>query len=808
MALHTASEVSAASQTTAYSRSTIVLIGICFVLSGATGLIYEVLWARMLGLVFGATTLAVSTVLAAFMGGLALGSALAGKLAQRIRKPLSVYGVMEILIAVYALLVPLLFRWIDHVYALIWQQLQPGYFTFSLWRFSLSGAVLLVPTTLMGATLPVLAAALVRSAGRDSNSVTRLYACNLAGAILGTLAAGFVLLPWLGVRTTIAVAAALNIIVGVIAIVLQHRAQSHAGVAEQIEVEDSVAEVDGRGFWFFAALVSGFVTIGTQVSWTRVLTMIIGSSTYAFSIVVALFLIGLAIGAWIVARKDRSSKLRSTILVVEVLTALSLLFSLFVLNKIPGLLIHLGLRLQVASWTGLLALQILCATLLILVPAVLMGIVMPLVLVWASSEGKKAVARVGRSYAINTVGAIAGAFLTGFILIPKASTRFTLLFASTCCLIVAGVAYRPVSTGLDPALKRSLAIGITFVAIIGAFIVAPRMNLADLSIGAYDSLVRVIAQTREGVKEDVSSASDVHELLMYEEGPTATVSVRRDQDTVSMAINGRTNASDSIYDMPTQVMLGQLPLLIAPRIDNGLIIGYATGITVGAMLQSPIQSVTCVELEQGTVAGSEFFNHINNRPLDDPRTKLIIDDARTFLRVTPNRYDMIVSEPSHPWVPGVANLFTQEFFELGRARLTDDGIWVQWVQIYQLSTESLRSVLATYHRVFPHVLVFRVGGLNKGKDLLLIGSNQPLNLDRLSERFADPRIATELARVDLKSEADVRGWFVCDESKLGPAVAGAKINTDDNMHIEMTVPREAFRPLMQSNAEWVQALGK
>jgi spermidine synthase len=260
--------------------------------------------------------------------------------------------------------------------------------------------------------------------------------------------------------------------------------------------------------------------------------------------------------------------------------------------------------------------------------------------------------------------------------------------------------------------------------------------------------------------------------------------------------------------MPTQVMLGQLPLLVAPKIDTGLIIGYATGITLGSMLQSPIQSVTCVELESGTVAASRFFEHMNNRPLDDPRTNLIIDDARTFLRVTPNRYDIIVSEPSHPWVPGVANLFTQDFFELGRARLNDEGIWVQWVQIYQLSTESLRSVLATYHKVFPHVLVFRVGGVNKGKDLLLIGSNRTLSLDRLSERLADPRVSAELARVDLKNEADIRKWFVCDETKLGPAVAGAKINTDDNMHIEMTVPREAFRPLMQGNAEWVQGLGK
>ena len=785
-----------------------ILIGLCFVLSGATGLIYEVLWARMLGLVFGATTLAVSTVLAAFMGGLALGSALAGKLASRIKKPLATYGWMEIGIAIYALLVPFLFHWIDHVYALIWQQFQPGFFAFSLWRFLLSSLVLLVPTTLMGATLPVLAAALVHSSGRNSNSIARLYACNLAGAILGTLAAGFVLLPALGVRTTIAVAACMNVLVGVVAIFLQ-RSTTLSTLPEHHPVNPDNLD-NPVSFWFFAAVASGFVTISTQVSWTRILTMIIGSSTYAFSIVVALFLIGLAAGAWWIARKDRSDSLRLTLLKVEVLTAISLLLSLFILNKLPAVVVTLGLRFQTASWAGLLALQILCATLLILVPACLMGMVMPLVLVWAGADEEKAVARVGRGYAINTIGAIAGAFITGFLLIPKTSTRFTLLLAAACCLVVAAVAYRPDESVRDPALKRSIAIGLTPILAIVLFLIAPPMNLADLSVGAYDSLVRVLAKTREGTNNESDQAKqpEVHQLLMYQEGPTATVSIRKDQNTVSMAINGRTNASDSNYDMPTQVMLGQIPLLIAPKIDRGLIIGYATGITVGAMLQSSIQSVTCVELEPGTVDGSRFFEHINNRPLDDPRTTLIIDDARSFLRVTPNRYDLIVSEPSHPWVPGVANLFTQEFFELGRARLNDEGIFVQWVQIYQLSTESLRSVLATYHKVFPHVLVFRVGGLNKGKDLLLVGSNRPLNLDWLAERYADPRMAAEIARVDLKTEADVRGWFVCDESKLGPAVAGAKINTDDNMHIEMTVPREAFRPLMQTNAEWVQALAR
>lgn len=796
-----------------YSAPVILLIGICFILSGATGLIYEVLWARMLGLVFGATTLAISTVLAAFMGGLALGSALAGRLAGRIKRPLRTYGWIEIGIAAYALLVPLLFTWVDSLYVFIWQQFHPGFFVFSLWRFVLSSALLLVPTTLMGATLPVLAAALLRSARRNSNSVTRLYACNLMGAILGTLAAGFLLLPALGVRSTILVAATINVIVGLFAIFAEKKVdepeiEDHLS---SMDVEDSTASagVTDHRFWFFCALASGFVTISAQVAWTRVLSMVIGSSTYAFSIVVALFLIGLAGGAWVVGRKNHPKDLRVAIVKVELSTAVCLFMSLFVINWIPGILVSLGLHFQVASWGSLMALQILCAGALVLAPALLMGMVMPVVLIWASNRPGGSVALVGRSYAINTIGAIAGAFVTGFFLIPKISTKHTVLFSAAICVIVAAAAYQPRETARDRQLNRSLATGVAALLVILLFVSAPPMNLGDLSIGAYDSLIRVLARTREGVRTESSTDTgpEIHQLLMYEEGATSTVSVRRDWATTSLAINGRANASDR-EDMPTQVMLGQLPMLIAPSTRNGLVIGFASGVTVGSLLQSPIESLDCVELEPATIPASRYFEHVNNRPLGDPRLNLVIDDARTYLRVTPKRYNMIISEPSHPWVPGVANLFTREFFEMTRGRLSDEGIFVQWVQIYQLSTESLRSVLATYHDVFPHVLVFRVGGVAKGKDLLLVGSNKPLSLDKLSQRFTDPRMSAEMARVNLRTEADVRSWYVCDEKRLRPAVAGARINTDDNMHIETTVPREAFRPLMQSNGEWVQSLAE
>ena len=806
--------------TSSYSPKILKLVAACFFLSGATGLIYEVLWARMLGLVFGATTLAVSTVLAAFMGGLALGSAIAGRRGSAVRRPVRAYGLLEIGIALYALAVPFLFTLVDNLYAIIWQHFHPGFFAFSLWRFLLSCVMLLVPTTLMGATLPLLSAALLRSTGPISTSVTKLYTRNLAGAICGSLVAGFLLLPILGVHSTIYVAAVINIVIGVVSILADRRMETQSSVAKddapatteeslgETERSRATADVSDTSFWLACAFISGFVTISTQVAWTRMLAMIIGSSTYAFAIVVALFMMGLAGGAYLIARKNLSTILRETVLKVEIFTAASIVLSLWMANKIPALLINTGLRLNINSWAGLLTLQILSVALLILLPAFLMGMVMPLVLVWAGTKPKnQSVQLIGRSYAVNTIGAIAGAFIAGFVLIPKVNTRFTILFAAALCIIVAAAAYQPKVDSRDRDMQRAVAAGLTLTVVVLLFVMAPRMNLADLSIGAYDSLVRVLAKSRGAIDDGTvqRNGPEIHELLMYDEGPTSTVSVRKDWDITSMAINGRTNASDS-EDMATQVMLGQMPLLLAPRLRNALVVGYATGVTAGAILRSPIESVECVELEPATVNGSRFFEHVNNHPLNDPRLHLIIDDARTYLRVNPARYDIIVSEPSHPWVPGVANLFTREFFQLGRDRLNDDGIFVQWLQIYQLSTDSLRSVLATFHETFPYVLVFRVEGAWKGKDLLLVGSKTPLTLDHIKERIIDSRIAADLARVKIKNETDVRAWYVCDEKQLAPAVAGAIINTDDNMHIETTVPREAFRPLLETNGAWLEKL--
>lgn len=782
----------------------------------------------MLGLVFGATTLGISAVLAAFMGGLALGSALAARYAARIKRPVRAYALIEVAVGLYALAVPLLFRGVDRIYAAAAQQFHPGFYGAAFSRFALATAVLVIPTALMGATLPVLVAALKRSAERGASAVARLYMWNLAGAIAGAIAAGFFLLPQFGVRATIWIAAATNLAIGLAALLLDAKSadcgeekarQFSHGESEEVNRQLTQAALSSS-FWLFAAFISGFVTISMQIVWSRMLAMIIGSSTYAFSIVLALFLSGLALGAFIVSTQKNSEGLRRGVLVIEVLTAFTLFLSLRITSATPDFLILAGFRLGINSWIGLLSLQIAAAALLILLPAILMGMVMPLVLMWAGSTRAKqpaelasdssssSVSLVGRSYALNTVGAIAGSVITAFLLIPGTSTRFTVFCAAALCLITAGIAYEPQRATSDRALARSLAIGVAVVLVLAMFAAWPRLNLNALSTGAYDSYVRVLAKSRGGVADkDQNDATGSHQLLMYEEGRTATVSVRRDWGITSVAINGRTNASDA-DDMPTQVMLGQLGVLNAPRSGKALIVGFATGVTAGSVLQSPIESVDCVEIEPAAVASSHFFEHVNNRPLADPRLHLIIDDARTYLRVNPGTYDLVISEPSHPWVPGVANLFTREFFTLGKERLRDDGVFVQWLQIYQLSTASLKSVLATFHEVFPHVAVFRVEGAAKGKDLILIGSRQALSLDGFAERMSDARTKADLARVGIKSADDVRAWFVCDERQLGPVLAGAIINTDDNMHVETVAPREAFRPTMEENAAWIEDLQK
>jgi spermidine synthase len=803
-----------------YPAKVFPLIIICFVLSGATGLIYEVLWARMLGLVFGTTTLAISAVLCAFMAGLALGSSIAGRSAARLKRPVAVYGTIEIAVGVFAVMVPALFRVVDWAYAGIWQHWHPGFYALESTRFVIAALMLILPTGLMGATLPVLAVAADRSDARASRGLSKLYAGNLAGAIIGTVIAGFVLLPILGITKTIWLSALINVTIGVGCLLIDRNAFASATAAAESVTDQRfppAISTAAHKFWLSCAFVSGLITIGMQLVWSRLLTMIVGSSTYAFSIVLALFLGGLTIGAFAMGRIKLSelAALRQLVLRIEIATAVSLFVSVMLVNAMPDLLIRAGFFFHVNSWGALLALQAVAATIIVLMPAILMGTILPLVLLNAqlnrspstvNPPGASDFAKfVGFSYALNTIGAIIGSIVTAFILIPKVGSRLTIFLFAAICIIIAGVAYEPPRSA-DRVVRRSFAAGATALLIILAFAVWPRLSVEGLSIGAYDSFVRVLGKSRGGIPTEEEYAAGEHQLLMFDEGRSATVSVRKDWKITSLAINGRTNASDA-EDMPTQIMLGQLGVLNAPRLNNALVVGFATGVTAGAMLQSPIQSVECVEIEPAAVTASRFFEHVNEHPLQDQRLHVVIEDARTYLKLSQSSYDLIVSEPSHPWVPGVANLFTREFFAFGSNRLYEDGIFVQWLQTYQLSTESLRTVIATFHSVFPHMMVFRVAGPARGKDLILLGSRTALGLNLVQQRISDPHIAQEIARAGLKGMDDLQNnWLICDETQLTTALGGARINSDDNMLVETRAPRDAFRATIEANAAWIDGL--
>src|SRR5262245_30618736 len=396
------------------ARRPLLLVAVCFTLSGAAGLIYEVLWMRMLGLVFGATTIAISVVLATFMGGLAFGSSLAAKVAPRITRPLRAYAWIEIVIGLYALALPIALRAIGYLDATLWQRIHPGAFSFAIVRFVLAAVVLLIPTAFMGATLPVIVAAIRQRGATAPRVISRFYGLNLLGAVIGTLAGGFLLLPGFGMRITIWIAALINLLIGAVVLIFAPRALAPNGISSgrpgrdvlTDEAPASKAPVE-RALWFTCAFASGFVTIGMQVVWSRILSMVIGSSTYAFTLVLALFLVGLAIGAWIVGfRKNTDTvRLRRVVFVVQVLIVLSLFVSFRLTSTIPGLLIRIGFALGIDSWHGLVALQAFAATVLLLVPAILMGMIMPLVLIWTAG-GRAPERLVGNAYALNTVGAI------------------------------------------------------------------------------------------------------------------------------------------------------------------------------------------------------------------------------------------------------------------------------------------------------------------------------------------------------------------------------------------------------------------
>jgi spermidine synthase len=778
---------------------------LCFFFSGFSGLLYEVLWLRLLILIFGSTTLAISTVLTAFMGGLALGSYFFGRMMDRQKRPLLYYGILEGVIGLYALIIPWIFSGLIPVYQFLWQQFHLNFYGFTLLQFSLITIVLLIPTTCMGATLPILSTWAVREEATLGVTIGRLYALNTFGAVLGTALSGFFLLPALGVQHTLWIAVGINLLVALLILALlprfPERPQVMASPGSKPAgkfLEATSGLLPKKVVWsiVIGIALSGFISMVYEVAWSRTLSLLVDSSVYGFTIMLTTFLVGIAIGSLVFSRWVDRFRHQGFIwglmqIGIGVLAFLSLIF----FQELPYL--YLLLYQTIGQSINLLLLgKYLLAFFIMLAPTLLMGALFPLTIKICMSHLNQVGRLVGNIYTINTLGCILGSFAGGFFLIPLIGIRNTILLGIGLNLLY-GLYILLISPAPRPYLKRAAyLLTILFAASILTF--PPEWKAPLMASGIYIYAHNFENTSRSDLLEMYSPQNEP--LLYYKEGHTCTISVHKSKytGTIYMKSNGKVEASTK-GDMPTQVLVGQIPLLLAPKFDEILVVGMGSGVTVGSVTTFPAKKITLVELEEAVIEGSRFFEQVNLRPLEDPRMLLRVADARNYLLVTSDFYDVIISEPSNPWMAGIANVFTREFFQLGYDKLKPEGVFCQWLQLYKISPESFKTVLRTFHAVFPHVYVFRP----QDKDLVLVGFKTPpvFSPAEIEKRMNWPKVAQDLKRIEVTELKTLLDRFMMGPREIAVLTQKGPLNTDDNNIIEFSTPKSLFEETAELNSQ-------
>ncbi len=700
---------------------------IVFFFSGATGLVYELLWVRLLYQAFGSTIQSVTTVVAAYMGGLGLGAWLLGRRADRRGKPAALYGWLEIAIGLFGIVSPVALALARRAYVATAGALALSGAASVALRFCLATLVLLVPTTLMGGTLPALTRAFVGvERDRLRLSLSRLYGLNTLGAVVGTALAGFFLIEHAGIRASLWGTAAVNLVLGVTVLALARRSDPSLPTPPRLEPggRDTVRTVA-----FVILAVAAFASLLDEIAWTRVLVMVVGASTYAFSLVLLVFLLGIGLGSALVARL-RSPRFAAAADagLAQGITAAGAAALLVFFGALPLYVIAVFQHAGFDATTRLLLLGLAVGG-AILIPAVGMGLSFPLLTDLAAPRDAARGADVGRAYAVNTLGSIAGAVLTGFVLVVVLGTKTTLRLGiainGVAALVLAALAARGVREGSAEhrALQvRVLAAGALASVALGVAIGAPGWStrLIDIAPTIYarepmDATARQTFLAHRGQRQ-----------LAYREGWNATVSVWEGLTGRTLRVNGKVDASDA-GDMNTQILLGLAPAAARPGARSALVIGFGSGVTTRVLAAVPgMQRVRVVEIEPAVLAMSDLFRTVNDSVLGRPIVSATVDDARSALQIRADRFDVIASEPSNPWVAGVATLYTPEFFRIVRSRLAEDGVFCQWVQLYQLPLPVVAGVVRNIHMVFPHVEVW----FSTTLDLLVLASGQPLRYER------------------------------------------------------------------------------
>jgi predicted membrane-bound spermidine synthase len=769
-----------------------------FFCSGATALIYEVVWSKYLAQMFGSTIQAQTVVLAVFMGGLALGNGLLGGHSDSLRQPLRAYGFVEVAIGLYAFFFPSLYNLADRLFV-GWgsRLLEQHYWLLSL-KALLSVGLLLIPTMLMGATLPLLAAWLQKSSLEAGRRSARFYSVNSLGAVCGSGLAGFFLVQTLGMVATLQAAALLNVLIGGLAILLGRR---------ELEARHTAAEAPDTGLntsdfpaaalrWAgVMAAITGGVSMGLEVLASRSLALIFGSSLQSFAIVLMSFILGIGLGSAVIA-SPKLRRWRSDRVMILVLLGAAIWVGLLVI-KIEWWVefyrhAKSGLARSTVGYRYYQVLTALCATIVLGLPAGLIGSVLPLLIRLLSSQSTALGGKVGRLLTWNTLGAVGGVLLTGFVLMPTVGVRTSFAVLATALGAVAIIAawWRDQRSIVWPATGAMAVLAVFFV-------LGGEGWRHVISSGAFRS------RELEPDPEAMAFRKAHVTIDFYEDAPDATVSVEHGDGIeapadVGLRINGKTDASSRV-DLSTQTLVGLLPLAARPESKDVFILGLGSGITGGAILGHPIEHLVVAENCEPVVRAAKFFEKWNGGVLTDPRTRIWVEDARTILKLSPRQYDVIITQPSNPWMVGVGSVFSQEYYELGARRLKEGGIMAQWFHLYDMHDGIVSMVLHTFGTVFPYVEVWDCGA----GDLVLLGSKRPWpsTLDRYQTLFAGERTRASLARIGIQSASTLLARQFASQ-RTGFAITGdGPIQSDLFPVLEYEAPKAFYLGISASTLD-------
>ncbi len=759
------------------------LLFFIFSLSGFSGLIYESVWTNYLKFFLGHAAHAQTLVLALFMGGMAAGAWLAGRFITRIKNPLLAYAIVEVIIGIFGLLFHRIFIAST---GFMLDDVLPGLeapMAAELVRWGFAALLILPQTILLGATFPLISVGILRSfPNTPGSSISMLYFTNSIGAVVGVLTSGFYLISAVGLPGAILAASLINFTLAILVY----------GICKQLNIQTLPQESSQKATspllrpLLMVAMITGLSSFIYEISWIRMLTMVLGASTHAFELMLSAFILGLALGGlWLHKRIDRFRNPLQSLGVIQLLMGVMAMMTVLLYSSSFSLMSELNQALARtdSGYTLFNLASHTIAAAMMLPTTVLAGMTLPLItfVLFRQGGGESA---IGKVYAFNTLGAIVGVGLASMLLLPIIGLKNAIIVGACFDLVLALFLFRRAKS----TKKMKISAWILVLAVVSGTLLAPPFDPLLMSSGVF----------RHGMLRKPGAA----ESVFHRDGKTATVDVNRTLPDRSLAIftNGKPDANVAAPDKPasgdesTMVMLGGLPLLAHPNAQSAAVIGMGAGMSANVMLSSSkLQSLDVIEIEAAMVEGARLFGKSSEKVFTDPRSHIYIDDAKSFFSVHKKRYDIIVSEPSDSWVSGVSSLFTDEFYTRIRKHLNHDGLMVQWLHMYETSPQLVGSIFNALGKNFAD---YRVYASNNGNIVILAkAEGKVVALD--AKTFNEPQLHAAFQHVGWHTFDDVQLFEIGDRQLLEPLfiASGAPINSDFFPYVDQNAVAARFKQL-------------